>query len=142
MPVGPKPIVIPDSFPSSANRTEAYRIEIHNWSNTLNYDSSTSTASGEVAMSVYVYDWFNAGKNLVCAYPQSDALLGTCNPFPTGGDSTYSSYSFELWPMNMKSADDIMVWFEVSCEEDGYQGIIPYQKEAVCFRRIVPVAGG
>ena len=140
-PSGNPPFDIPDDFPPSANRPEAYRIELHDVANSLEWDSSSGTASGMLTMSVYVYDWFDAGKNMVCAYAQNDELLGMCNPIPVGGGETYSVYTVELWPMAMNSADDILVWFEVECKESGYQGMIPGELQAIYWNEIFPVAG-
>jgi hypothetical protein len=141
-PTGPKPIDIPGDFPENANRAEAYRIEVHNVNNTLHYDSDSGTGSGILAMSVYVFDWFNAGSNLVCAYPQTDELMGFCTPKPSGGTDAYSVYNVELWPQAMTKAGDVLVWLEMSSEKDGYQGMIPFDKEIVAFQHHFTISGG
>ena len=141
-PTGPIPIDIPADFPLSANRAEAYYIELHNIKNTLTYDSGSGTTTGSATMSVWVYDWFDAGKNTVCAYSQNDELMGMCTPFPVGGDSTYSVFNVDLLPMALTSTDDILVWFEVSSKEKGYQGAIPGDLEAVFYQKMITVAGG
>lgn len=138
-PTGPSPIDIPDDFPESANRPEAYRIEIHNMNNTLEYDDLTGIASGMVVMDIWVFDWFNAGMNTVCAYAQNDELMGLCNSIPVGGDDTYSVYNIELWPMLINSKTNVLVWLEVECEQTGYQGAVPDKRQAYYCQTNIPV---
>ena len=141
-PIGPKPIDIPDDFPPSANRPEPYRIEIHNMINTLTYDADTSTASGDLSMSVWVYDWFEPGGNTVCAYSQNSELTDVCTPFPVPGGDTYSVYKIDLWPSLMTSSDDVLLWFDIECKTTGYQGAIPGKRQSAFFQQIIPVAEG
>jgi hypothetical protein len=139
-PTGTKPFDIPDDFPPSANRPEAYRVELHNIQNSLAYDTDTGTGSGILSMSVWVYDWFEAGSNTVCAYPMGDALMGGCNPFPAGGDENYSVFKADLWPLSMTSADDVLVWIEAECEEKGYQGAVPDKRQAAYIQFVAEIA--
>jgi hypothetical protein len=131
--------VIPDDFPYSANRPEPYRIEIQNLNNTLTYDPDSGMADGEATMSVYVYDWHNAGENMVCAFAQNDEVMGMCNPEPSEVGDGYAVYDVELMPMMMDSADDIDLWYGVECDVSGYQGILPYIRQGVYFRDTITV---
>ncbi len=121
------PIVIPDDFPFSANRPEPYRLELKNIENTLAWNTSAAMAEGALALSVYVYDWHDAGDDMVCAFPQNDELMGMCNPTPVEVGDGYSVYKFRLIPMMMDSADDIRIWFGGECKETGYQDILPFE---------------
>ncbi|HDS30203.1 MAG TPA: hypothetical protein ENN67_04080 [Firmicutes bacterium] len=131
---GGQPILIPDSFPYSANRPEAYRMELHNINNTLVYDTSLGMLDGMATMSVYVFDWHNASANFVCCFAQNDELMGMCMPWPSGGNEHYSAYDVELWPMMMDSGGDVELWFGMDSEVTGYQGALPSEFQAVYFR--------
>ncbi len=138
-PVSP-PIEIPDDFPPSANRPEAYRIELQNVNNTLIYHSGSGSAEGMLSMSVYVFDWYNPGGNKVCAYAQHDELMGMCMPIPAEVGDGYAVYGFDLPPMMLMSSDDILLWIGVECELYGYQDTLPGQIQGVYFPQTIPVA--
>jgi len=131
--------VIPDDFPYSANRPEPYRIEIQNLNNTLTYDPDSGMADGNATMQVYVYDWHNAGKNMVCAFAQNDEVMGMCNPEPSEVGDGYAVYDVELMPMMMDSADDIDLWYSVECDVYDYQGFLPFKLQGVYFRDTITV---
>ncbi len=131
---GGPPIVIPDDFPFSANRPEAYRIELQNVNNTLTWDPDLEIAEGAVAMSVYVYDWHNAGENMCCAFAQDDKLMGFCVPEPVDYGDGWAVFNMDMFPMMMDSGDDILAWFGIECEEYDYQGALPFEIQGVYFQ--------
>ncbi|HEX9745718.1 MAG TPA: hypothetical protein VGB30_09850 [bacterium] len=133
------PPVSLDDFPVTANRPEAYRIEIHNINNTLKWNESMQQASGKLSMSVYVWDWQNPGDNLVCAYSNDDQVLQVCSFFPTGGTSQYSIYDFDLPPTQLSTADDFLMWIQVDSKTMGYDGFIDFELQNVYFPEMISV---
>jgi len=133
IPDGPG-IDIPDDFPSSANRPEAYRIELENLSNTLTYDSDTGDTSGSLAMSVYIYDWFEPGSNMVCAYAQNDEVMGMCNPIPAEVGDGYAVFNFDLPPFMLSSTDEFLLWVTVDNQTSGYQGALPGELQTMYYQ--------
>ncbi len=136
------PVNIPGDFPSSANRPEAYRIEVHNLSNGFLYDVDAGMLTGQATMSVYVFDWFKAGESKVCCYAQNDELMGMCTPWPSGGDSSYSYYNLDLWPGTMDSGGDVELWFGIECDVYGYGGALPMDLQGVYFRDSIFIPEG
>lgn len=133
------PIVIPDDFPLTANRPEAYRIDIQNFNNTLAWNEAEQESSGSIKMSVYVYDWQKASENMVCTYSQNGQTLDVCNFFPAGGDSTTSYYNFDIPPIGLNSADDFLLWLVVDSNVSGYDGFIPFELQSVYFPMTISV---
>jgi len=136
---GDPPFDIPDDFPASANRPEAYRIDITNVNNTLGWDTGAQMAVGSLSMSVYIYDWFEPENNMCCAYPQNEELMGYCSPFPSDFGDDWAMFDFDLWPMMMNSADDILIWIGVDNDLSDYQGALPFELQTAYFQAVFEV---
>ncbi len=134
------PVNIPEDFPMSANRPEAYRYEIQNMENTLIYHSGTGYGDGYLNLSVYIYDWFEPEDNRVCVYAQDDILMGYCNPMPSDYGDDWAVFDFSyIVPMMMDSSDDVMLWIGVECGTADYQGALPFELQGMYWQEYVTV---
>ena len=124
MPVGPPPIVVPDDFPSAANKPEAWRIDASNYDNTLYYEESTGTGGGNLHLEIDVYDHFNAGENTIKV--ESLAGLGPVSTSNTIGSGVgFSTYELDIPGDNLKQNGWIEVLIEVQSDVNGYNGKLP-----------------
>lgn len=137
-PSGP---VVPDDFPPGANQPEPYRIELTEITNTLVYNTTSQEASGQFVIDVDIYDWNGAGQDIACAYSTNGELSGICSFFPSGGGEGYSTYQIDTGPGVMTSADDILLWIAVECQDPmNYNGFLPWEVQGTYFPYIVTVA--
>ncbi len=117
------PIVVPDSFPESANCEEPYFLMAEVVSNTLWYDVSTGSGGGELGLDIHSYDWFKADQNTV-RVESPGVFLPATSTNVTGGTDNYSTYHVDLTDPILSSMDPITLW--VSAEaDDGYEGLLP-----------------
>lgn len=134
-PVGPYPWGVPDDFAEEANRPEAWNISVTAAENTLWNDGVDS--GGGLALIVDVYDWFNAGLNLVTVESPGnfDAVEDVIS---SGGGTGYSTYQVDI--ESAKPAPDaIDLLITVECEVSGYGGLLPGTAQAAYFMVSIPV---
>ncbi len=117
------PVVVPDSFPDSANREEPYLTLADIAVNSLWYNVSTGAGGGELGLDVHCYDWFEADQNTVRVESP-----GTFDPVtssaPVGGDDAHSTYHVDLTNPSLYSLDPVTIWVSVESGED-YEGLLP-----------------
>jgi len=117
------PIIVPDSFPPSANRDEPWLMTLNVTDNTLYYDPSAGSGGGELGLDVSCYDWFNADQNTVRAECPGVFQPATSS-VPVGGNSVYSTYHVDLTNPVFTSDDPIDVWLSAEAGT-GYDGLLP-----------------
>ena len=138
--IPPPATQVPDDFPPGANQPEPYRVVVHEISNSLTYNITTSEASGSLSLEVDIYDWVGADKDVLCGYSTYGELMGTCNSWPVGGGEGFSTYQFDTAPQNMDSADDILLWVAAECQSpSGYNGKLPFETQGIYLPYIVTV---
>jgi hypothetical protein len=138
--VQPPATQVPDDFPPGANQPEPYRVIVHEISNSLTYNTTTSQASGSLSLEVDIYDWVGAGQDVLCGYATYGEVYGSCNSWPISGGEGYSTYQFDTAPQNMNSADDILLWVAAECQSpSGYNGKLPFEIQGTYFPYIVKV---
>ena len=138
LPGGP---VVPDDFPPGANQPEPYRCEITEVTNTLVYNTTSLEASGQLILDVDLYDWNGAGQDIACGYSTNGELFGVCSFFPSGGGEGYSTYQVETGPSEMNSADDVILWVAIECQDQlGYNDYLPWEVQGTYIPYIVSVA--
>ena len=133
-------IDIPGDFPISANRPEPYRLEIKNVYNDLSYSITAGMAEGILGMDVWVYAWHDAEESMACAYSQGDELSGMCNPEPIEVGDGYAVYPLLLFPANLQSTDDFMIWVGAEAMVYGYQDFVPGEIQGFYVQDWVSVA--
>jgi hypothetical protein len=117
------PIVIPDSFPPSANRDEPWLTRASVIENTLYFDVSTGSGGGELGLDVDLYDWFDGDQNTVRVESPGvfDPVLSDT---PIGGTDVYSTYHVDIVDPLITSSEPVPIW--VSAEAGtGYEGFLP-----------------
>ena len=122
-PIGPPPITVPDDFPPTANKPEAWRIDLTS-TNTLFYDNFSGIGGGNLHLKIDVYDHFNAGKNTIKA--ESLSGLGPAStPDATPGGVGYSTYQLDLPGNTLTENGWIDLLIEVQSDAAGYNGKLP-----------------
>ena len=132
-------IEIPDDFPVSANRPEPYWVEIDSMDNTLTYNSSTGMSGGFLGLNIKVYDWYEADKDITCAYSQGTELMGSCNPMPSETGDGWAIYNLFLNPDQITSADDFMIWVGAEAMVFDFQGFIPFEIQGIYIQEWISV---
>jgi len=133
------PYDIPDDFPESSNRPEPWRVSVTNVENGITYDPDSGTASGSYQMSVYIWDWYEAENDMVCAYTMNDELMGMCNPFPSETGDGWAAFNFDLWPMEIHEAGEFLMWIGAECNEFDYQGFLPFEIQGMYIQQMVEI---
>ncbi len=136
-PSGTPPFIAPDDFDENANRPEAYRIEISEVSNTLFNDGETS--GGGLNLSIDVYDWFNAGMNIVKVESPGN-FTAQSSGIPSGGGAGYSTYEIDITDTT-PAPDSIDLLITIECEKTGYGGLLPGITQAAYFIHPAGVSG-
>jgi hypothetical protein len=129
LPPDEKPVIIPDSFPSTANRDEPYLISTQVLENTLHYHDNGGNGGGKLRLAVHCYDWFDADQNMVLA-ESPNVFDPASSSIPTGGDESYSTYEVELSHPQISSASPITVWVSAQSGMD-YDGLLPGKPTAI-----------
>jgi len=138
-PDGNPPFEVPDDFPAKANRPEAWNISVNVLNNELYYDESTGTGGGSAKLSIDVYDWFNAGLNMVLVHSFNGDVTQDIVSTGTDGGVGYSTYEIDLIG-TPTSTDPIPVLIEVASEVSGYGGKLPGESVASYFTYELEVA--
>jgi len=134
-PSGPPPWQVPDDFPPVANRPEAWNITVEVVENTLWNDGVDS--GGDLSLSIDVYDWYNAGSNLVTV-ESLDNFTAAEDVTPTGSGVGYSTYQVDIISAT-PAQDAIDLLITVKSDMSGYGGLLPGKAQASYFMTSVPV---
>ncbi len=117
------PVVVPDSFPLSANRDEPWLIDPHVTENTFYFEPSTGQSGGILRLDVDCYDWADAD-DLTVRVESPGFFEPVTVDTPLGGTHHYSTYHVDIVDPVLTSTDPVPVW--VSAEADmGYDGLLP-----------------
>jgi hypothetical protein len=135
-PTGGKPWVVPDDFPTVANRSEAWRADITETENTLWNDGTDY--GGDLKLQVDVYDWFNAGLNKVRVESPGNFDMVESSA-PTGGGAGYSTYEIDITDAT-PAAGHIGLLISVVSEKADFEGFIPGTNITAYFTHTAPVA--
>ncbi len=137
-PEGDPPWTVPDDFPPSANRPEAWNISINEIENSLWNDGVGS--GGSLRLSVDVYDWFGAGENMVYVESPGNfnaSTVGVSPPISCGPCcSTYELDIFTAHP----APDSIDLLITVESDTVGYDGLLPDKPVCAYFTHTSYVA--
>lgn len=138
-PLGSPPYSVPDDFAAGANKTEAWRADITNVSNSLYNDGVTS--GGSLSFDINLYDWFNAELNTV--YIESPGNFPAVGPLgAVSGGEGYSTYEVDITGATPQAQGSIDVLIIAECEAGGYGGLLPGKTEAAYFLYKPTVSGG
>jgi outer membrane protein assembly factor BamB len=135
-PSGTPPYIAPDDFGENANRPEAYRLDVSETSNTLFNDGETS--GGGLSLSIDVYDWFNAGINIVKVESPGN-FSSVVSLFPVDGGPGYSTYEIDITDAT-PAPDSIDLLITVECEKMGFGGLLPGITQSAYFKHSVDVS--
>jgi hypothetical protein len=124
------PVIIPDSFPESANRAEPYFLSAQLSVNTLEYDISTGITEGVLGIEVLCADWFDADKNILRMESP-----GNFDPVQTSvvteWSADYPKYYLEVIDPDLSALDPFPVW--ISAESDQPYDIFLPGKNAATY---------
>ncbi len=134
---------IPDDFPPSANRPEAWNISVTEITNTLHYEESTGSAGGELVLHIDVWDHFNAGSNII----RGESLAGL--PFnstfsPIGGGNGFSTYELDFTGESLTRNGDAEILITVESDNTGYGSSLPDKPVCAYFKHgfNIAISGG
>ncbi len=129
-PDGQKPWAVPGDFPPTANRPEAWGVDITETSNSL-YNNGSGDSGGELGLSIDVYDHYNPDLNTVrVESPGNFDMVESSTP--VGGGNGYSTYEIEISDAT-PTPGSINLLITVESEVEDYGGILPGKKQAVYF---------
>jgi hypothetical protein len=136
MPEGTPPWEVPDDFPHSANRPEAWNATINETSNTLWNDGINS--GGSLSLEIALWDHFDAGLNTI--YVESPGNFDPVGPInPTIVSSYMATYEVDITSATpAQGSIDILISAE--SEKVDYQGILPGEPIAAYFVRTAYVS--
>ncbi len=126
-PSGPGPWIVPDDFGPTANKPEAWRLDISESDNTLWNDGIDN--GGDLTLLVDVYDWFNADMNTV-KIESSGNFPVTAVSTATSGGVGYSTYEIEITDATPQNSGDIELFITATCEVDAFGGLLPGKLQA------------
>ncbi len=135
-PQGDPPYSAPDDFAPEANRPEAWNIAVTILDDTLYNDGVE--LGGDLSLQIDVYDWFDAGLNLVSA-ESAGSFTSVTDVGPTGGGEGYSTYIIDIVDATPVTAGEIDIFLTIECEAEGYGGLLPGEKQAAYFWTSAPV---
>ena len=128
-PQGSPPYQVPDDFPASANRPEAWNIAVTEVNNTLWNDGASS--GGDLSMLIDVWDHFDASINSVVVESPGNIALASSST-PVGGGDGYSTYQVDIIGATpAQGTIDILV--EIHCGQTGYQELLPGEDVTAYF---------
>jgi len=122
-PTDDDPVIVPDSFPESANREEPWLIQTEVVSNTFYYNPMQSTSGGELGLQVTCNDWFHAADNTVRVESPGNFDPVTV-PVPTIASSQAAIYDVSIVSPDLYSAEPITIWVSAEAGMD-YDGLLP-----------------
>ena len=135
-PIGPYPWHVPDDFPPTANRPEAWYPSVVEVENTLWNDGTEN--GGDLSLSIDVWDHYNAGMNTVKVESLGN-FTPVINAAPVGGGDGYSTYEIDITGAT-PAQDSIDLLISVECEAKGYGGLLPDKPVTAYFMRTFPVS--
>lgn len=137
-PTGSGPWTAPGDFPPEANRTEAWRIDVTEIGNTLYFDGYQG--SGELHLSIDVYDWFDAGLNTVKVESPGNFIAMTVSTPDSTGDG-YATYLVDVTDASPAAPGEIDILISIVSEEEDFGGFIPGTNTTAYFTHSTTVAG-
>lgn len=117
------PVIVPDSFPSGANREEPYFLSSQVVSNTLFFDPTTGLGGGQLQLNIKCYDWFNADSNTIRIESPGNFDPVVSNNV-IGGTAVYSTYYVEISGNKLVSSNPITLFVSAESGMD-YDGLLP-----------------
>jgi hypothetical protein len=136
-PGGGPPWKAPDDFTPDANRSEAWRIAMHEVENTLYNDGSAS--GGGLKLNIDVYDWFNAGLNTVrVESPGNFAKVDSTTV--VGGGEGFSTYEVEITSAT-PAPNEIDLLISIISDEADFGGFITGTNTTAYFTANALVSG-
>ncbi len=135
-PSGDPPYNAPDDFDLEANRSEAWRIDVDEVSNSL-YNTGSESGGG-LSLGITAYDWQDASLNSIrVESPGNFAMVETS--VASGGGEGYSTYEIDINDAT-PSEGTIDVLVSVISEAEDFEGFIPGANAAAYYIHTADVA--